>query len=66
MASLNASAVASWIASDNVGWGWIVFNSSVNVDSKFLAIDTSVIRFVAFLPIIWHPNNSPYFESYIF
>ena len=65
MASSRASAVASIIASDKVGWGCIEFNISLYVVSKSLASDISEIKSVAFAPIIWQPNNSPYFSSKI-
>ena len=58
-----ASKAASIIASDNVGWAWIVVAISSQVVSRAFAIANSAINSVASLPTIWHPNNSPYFAS---
>ena len=55
MASSRASAVASIIASDNVGCGCIECNISLYVVSKSLASDISEIKSVALAPIIWQP-----------
>ena len=51
------------MASDRVGWAWIVCISSSIVDSSLIETQASWIRSVACGPIMWTPRISPYLAS---
>ena len=57
----SAARVASWMASDIVGWAWMVAWISSLVSSWSRARPISAMSSVAFSPMRWAPNNSPCF-----